>query len=153
MYGGLTGFGMYEDDEYDYEEEPESLGGLLLGGARRRKKRSTPAMTHLRRFMSAEKSAIGLERKAGHPQFAKRLAEDYGWNAKIKKSPAWMTKKYHEIYDMPAPRRKTASMSRSRSMGSSRSTASHAGKVFNASTGRWVSRTGSIGKAILSSSR
>jgi hypothetical protein len=154
MYGGLTGFGMYEeDDEYDYEEEPESLGGLLLGGARRRKKKSTPAMTHLRRLMAAEKSAVALERKAGHPNLANRLADDYGWNAKIKKSPAWMTKKYHEIYDMP-PKRKTASMSRSRSMGSSRSsTASHAGKVFNASTGRWVSRSGAIGKAILSSSR
>jgi hypothetical protein len=150
MYGGLSGFGMYggadyEDDEFDYEEEPESLGGLLLGGARRRKKKSTPAMTHLRRLMAAEKSAVALERKEGHTNFANRLAEDYKWNKKIKRSPAWMTKKYHEIYDMP--RRKTASMSRSRS------TASHAGKVFNASTGRWVSRSGSIGKAILSSSR
>lgn len=151
MYGGLTGFGMYEDDEYDYEEEPESLGGLLLGGARRRKKKSTPAMTHLRRFMAAEKSAIGLERKEGHPQFAKRIAEDYGYNKSIKKSPAWMTKKYHDIYDRPAPKRKTASMSRSRSMGSSRS--STAGKIFNASTGRMVSLTGSIGRAILASSR
>jgi len=150
MYGGLSGFGMYggadyEDDEYDYEEEPESLGGLLLGGARRRKKKATPAMTHLRRLMAAEKSAVGLERKAGHPNFANRLAEDYGWNKGIKKSPAWMTKKYQEMYGMP--KRKPASMSRSRS------TASHAGKVFNASTGRWVSRSGSIGKAILSSSR
>jgi hypothetical protein len=142
MYGGLTGFGMYEeDDEYDYEEEPESLGGLLLGGARRRKKKSTPAMTHLRRFMAAEKSAIGLERKAGHPQFAKRIAEDYGFNKTIKRSPAWMTKKYHDMYDRPAPKRKTASMSRSRS--------STAGKILNASTGRMVSRSGAIGRAIL----
>jgi hypothetical protein len=138
MYGGLTGFGMHEYD--DYESEPESLGGLLLGGARRRKKKSS-AMTHLHRLMSAEKNAVALERKNHHPNFANRLAEDYGWNKGIKKSPAWMTKKYHDIYDRPAPRRKTASMSRS---------GSHAGKVLNRSTGRWVSRTGSIGKAILS---
>jgi hypothetical protein len=139
MYGGLTGFGMHEYD--DYESEPESLGGLLLGGARRRKKKSS-AMTHLHRLMSAEKNAVALERKNHHPNFANRLAEDYGWNKGIKKSPAWMTKKYHDIYDRPAPRRKTASMSRS--------SGSHAGKVLNRSTGRWVSRTGSIGKAILS---
>ena len=141
MYGGLTGFGMHEYD--DYESEPESLGGLLLGGARRRKKKSTPAMTHLRRLMAAEKNAVALERKNHHPNFANRLAEDYGWNKGIKKSPAWMTKKYHDIYDRPAPRRKSASMSHSRS------TSSHAGKVLNHSTGRWVSRSGSIGKAIL----
>jgi hypothetical protein len=139
MYGGLTGHGydMYEEDDY----EPESLGGLLLGGARRKKK---TAMTHLRRLMAAESSAAKMESKAGHKNFAKRLADDYIWNAgvyKTKKTPAWMNSKYRSIYGKPAPKRKTASMSRSR--------ASTAGKILNASTGRMVSRTGSIGKAIL----
>ena len=145
MYGGLTGHGydMYEEDDY----EPETLGGLLLGGARRKKKPA--AMTHLRRLMAAEKNAVALERKAKHPQFAARLSEDYGWNSKIKKSPAWMTKKYRDMYLMP-PKRNTASRSRSRSStGSSRSRSSTAGKILNASTGRMVSRTGSIGRAIL----
>ena len=132
MHGGLTGFGYSE-----YDDEQETLGGLLLGGARRRKKKSSP-MGHLHSFMRAERDAVNLERKAHHPGYAKRLMEDYQWNKHIKKSPAWMTKKYHEMY-AKAPMRKSTG----------RSTGSHSGKIFNQSTGRWVSKTGSIGKAIM----
>jgi hypothetical protein len=134
MHGGLTGFGYGE-----YDDEEETLGGLLLGGARRKKKGSSAsAMKHLHRFMKAERDAVKLERDAHHPAYAKRLMEDFQWNKHIKKSPAWMTKKYHDIY-AKAPMRK----------GTGRSTGSHAGKIFNQSTGRWVSATGSIGKAIM----
>jgi len=142
MYGGLTGFGMYggadyEDDEYDYEEEePESLGGLLLGGARRRKK--VNARRRLKNLMDAEASAAKLEKKAGHSHFAKRLADDYLWNANVyksKKTPAWMSSKYSSIYGRPAPKSKSS------------------GKILNPATGRMVSRSGAIGKAILSGRR
>jgi hypothetical protein len=138
MYGGLTGFGMYEDDEFDYDEEPESLGGLLLGGARRRKK--VNARMRLKNLMDAESSAAKLESRAGHKGFAKRLADDYLWNAgvyKSKKTPAWMSSKYSSIYGRPAPKRK----------------ASTAGKILNPATGRMVSRTGAIGRALLSGRR
>jgi hypothetical protein len=131
MYGGLTGHGydMYEEDDY----EPETLGGLLLGGARRK----VNARRRLKNLMDAESSAAKLESKAGHKGFAKRLADDYLWNAgvyKSKKTPAWMASKYRSIYARPAPKRKSST----------------AGKILNPATNRMVSRTGAIGRALLS---